>query len=136
MSDKKHWITKLVPALAFAAGIIIASVGGIMTTSSSLKLAMFDSGPYSYISEDQCMYKYQGSVPTLMPLDGFDSNGNGLDLDVNSSVNTEAEIKSCVEKRQKEERSRFQKNQQENIIDGVSALIVGGVLLLAFRRRR
>jgi hypothetical protein len=119
MSDKKHWITKLVPALAFAAGIIIASVGGIMTLSSSLKLATFDSGPYSYVNEEQCRYNYvsltgKGSEPT---------------------ERTEAEFEKCINKQKQEEMTRFQKNQKENIVDGISALIVGGLLLMAFRRR-
>ena len=118
MSDKKHWITKLVPALAFAAGIIIASVGGIMTISSSLKLAMFDTGPYSYINEDSCRYNYDKPA-----IDGVNQE------------RTELEIQKCMDNRMEEEIKRFQKNQQENIIEGVSALIVGGVLLLAFRRR-
>ena len=46
MSQKKEWISKIVPNLAFAAGIIIASVGGMMTLSSTMKLALFDSEPY------------------------------------------------------------------------------------------
>lgn len=119
MSDKKHWITKLVPALAFAAGIIIASVGGIMTISSSLKLAMFDSGPYSYINEDSCRYDY--SKPAI---DGFNQE------------RSQTEIQQCMDNQKQEELSRFQKNQKENIVDGVSALIVGGVLLLTFRKRK
>lgn len=119
MSDKKHWITKLVPALAFAAGIIIASVGGIMTISSSLKLVMFDSEPYSYVNEEQCRYDY--SKPAI---DGI------------TAVHSDLETEQCIQDKKKEELVRFQKNQQENIIEGVSALIVGGVLLLAFRRRK
>ncbi|MCI5050825.1 MAG: hypothetical protein MRY57_00775 [Candidatus Pacebacteria bacterium] len=119
MSDKKHWITKLVPALAFAAGIIIASVGGIMTISSSLKLAMFETGPYSYISEDSCRYDYEKPYVDNAPVE-----------------RSPEETKACIQERKQEEMERFQKSQKENIIDGVSALIVGGVLLLAFRRRK
>jgi hypothetical protein len=119
MSDKKQWITKLVPALAFAAGIIITSVGGIMVTSSSLKLAVFDTEPYSYITKESCRYNY--SVPTL--------SGDYL-------PQTSKDILSCVEERKQEEKNRFQNEQQEDIIDGLSALIVGGILLLAFRKRK
>lgn len=119
MSDKKHWITKLVPALAFAAGIIITSVGGIMTVSSSLKLAVFDSEPYSYINEESCRYNYEKPYIGDAPVE-----------------RTPEETSLCVEDRKQEELQRFQKNQQENIIDGISALIVGGILLLAFRKRK
>ena len=121
MSDKKHtWITRLVPALAFAAGIIIASVGGIMTISSSLKLAFFETGPYSIVTEEQCRFDYNKPA-----------NNNGINYE-----RTQVEIQQCMADRKQEEITRFQNNQKENIVDGVSALIVGGVLLLAFKRRK
>jgi hypothetical protein len=120
MSDKKHWITKLVPALAFAAGIIIASVGGIMTISSSMKLAFFETGPYSIITEDQCRFDYNKP-----------SSGNQLNYE-----RSPIEIQQCMADRKQDEITRFQNDKKENIVDGVSSLIIGGVLLLAFRRRK
>ncbi len=120
MTDKKHWISKLVPALAFAAGIIIASVGGIMTISSSMKLALFESEPYSYVTKEQCRFDYN---KTASP-------------DSLNYERTQKEIDECLLERKQEELERFQNNQKENIVDGVSALVVGGVLLLAFRRRK
>jgi hypothetical protein len=119
MSHTKHWITKLVPALAFAAGIIISSVGGIMTVSSSMKLALFETEPYSYITEDQCRYDY--NKPLM-------ENGETYEY-------TDSEIQKCMAERKNEEIKRFQNNQKENIVDGVSALVVGGLLILAFRKR-
>ena len=121
MSDKKHWITKLVPALAFAAGIIIASVGGIMTVSSSLKLALFDSEPYNIVTEEECRYDY---------------NKTTEGPDFANYERTSEEVALCMDSRKTEELARFQNNQKGNIVDGVSALLVGGVLLLAFRRRK
>lgn len=118
MLDKKNWITKIAPTLAFVAGIIITSVGGIMTISSSLKLAAFDSEPYSYISKESCYFDHKNPVAI-------------------SGVNTipsQVEIDECMSNQKKEELQRFQKNQQENIIDGISALIVGGILLLVFKK--
>ena len=120
MSDKKHWIIKLVPALAFAAGIIIASVGGIMTISSSLKLALFESEPYSIVTEEQCRYDYNKTAEAP---------------DYGTYERTAEEVRLCMESRKSEELQRFQNNQKRTIVDGVSALIVGGVLLLAFRKR-
>ena len=133
MSDKKHWITNIVPALAFAAGIIIASVGGIMVTSSSLKLAFFDSEPYSYITEDQCRHRSlpESSMKTLS------GEGSGLPGEVvDDHQQSLDDIETCMHNLKEQEEKRFKKGQQENIIDGISALIVGGVLLLAFRRRK
>ncbi|MFT6361126.1 MAG: hypothetical protein ACJAV6_000669 [Candidatus Paceibacteria bacterium] len=121
MSDKKHWVTKLVPALAFAAGIIIASVGGIMTVSSSMKLALFDSEPYSIVTEDQCRYDYNKT--TEAPNFG-------------TYERTPEEVALCLDSRKAEELARFQNNQKGNMVDGVASLLVGGILLLAFRRRK
>ena len=120
MSDNKHWITKLIPVLAFAAGIIIASVGGIMTLSSTMKLVFFETEPYSYITEDQCLYDY------TKPLDSERGNVE----------RSPEEVEVCVAEQKIQEKKRFQNNQKETIVDGVSALIVGGILLLAFRRRK
>ena len=116
MSQKKEWISKIVPNLAFAAGIIIASVGGMMTLSSTMKLALFDSEPYSIISQEECRYDYSRSDEVY--------------------ERTDIEINECVIERKAEELERFQNNQKRNIVDGVSALVVGGMLLLLFRRRK
>lgn len=132
MSDKKHWISKLVPALAFAAGIIIASVGGIMTISSSLKLVFFDTNPYSYIDKDQCRYYYDRYPQAL----ALDLKENSSSDNIEPHQRTEIEFEKCMEEKLEEEKDSFQKNQLENIVEGVSALIVGGVLLLAFRKRK
>ena len=118
MTDKKsHWINKLVPALAFAAGIIIASVGGMMTLSSSAKLAIFESEPYSMVSIEECTYDY--NTKSQEP-----------------RKRTESEVNTCIQERKHQELERFQNSQMRNIIDGVSALFIGGLLLLAFRRRK
>lgn len=121
MSDKKHWITKLVPVLAFAAGIIIASVGGIMTISSSLKLAFFDSHSYDLSANRQCQHDIIYDKYTIS--------------DEGKSLYTQEQKNQCIEREAIEIKNRFQNDKKENIVDGVSALIVGGILLLAFRKR-
>jgi len=124
MSDKKHWITKLVPALAFAAGIVIASVGGIMTVSSSMKLALFETGPYGMVTEEQCRYDYSryDAIP--------------VEPESGPTMRTPEEVEKCMNERKIEEMQRFQNDQKSNMVEGVSALLVGGILLLAFRRRK
>ncbi len=122
MSDKKHWITKLVPTLAFAAGIIISSVGGIMTINSALKLAFFDSEPYDIVSEEQCRYDYNQQIWE-----------EGIQKSYERDI---AEIEACLSERKSEELARFQNNQKHNMVEGISAFLVGGVLLLLFRPRK
>lgn len=119
MSDKKHWIVKIVPALAFSAGIIMSSIGAIMLLSSSAKLALFEHEPYGYVSSDQCRFDYNKPV-----VDGV------------TYERTEDEVKKCLEERKREELLRFQANEKRDIVDGGSILIVGSILLLAFRRRK
>lgn len=124
MTDTKHWITKLVPSLAFAAGIIMASVGGIMITSSSIKLAFFETEPYSYYAPDECVYDYsrkpsEPSIDTEKPY--------RLSPD---------EVISCKEEKEATAKKQFQNSKKENIIDGLSSLLVGAILIFAFRRRK
>jgi phenylpyruvate tautomerase PptA (4-oxalocrotonate tautomerase family) len=135
MSDKKDWIVKLVPALAFIAGVIIASVGGIMTISSSLKMAIFDSGPYLYISEDQCKYDYSRDLAKGTTVGTTEEEGLTDMTDQYYRLDPE-EVEVCINEKKQEEINRFNSSQKENIVDGISALIVGGVLLLSFRRRK
>lgn len=120
---KKDWITKIVPSLAFAAGIIMAAVGGSILISSSLKLSMFEAEPYALITQEECTYDYHSPVMQDSP--------------VNSpKVRAEAEIQACLERRKQEERTRFQNSKKDNMVDGISVLVVGAILLLAFRKRK
>ena len=117
MSETKHWITNLIPVLAFAAGIIISSIGGIISISAALKLAFFEMEPYTIVSKETCEFDYSKAAD--IPYE-----------------RTPEEVDQCVAERKAEETERFHNNQKNNIIDGLSALIVGGVLLFVFRKRK
>ncbi|MDD3693886.1 MAG: hypothetical protein PHC89_00610 [Candidatus Pacebacteria bacterium] len=121
-----HWITRLIPILAFAAGIIISSVGGIMLISSSLKLAFFQEDPYSYFTEQECVYPYSKLTP--QPLSETERAGEIVEQ------NPE-EIQSCIKRNREQQRYQFKNRHQQNIIDALSALVVGGILLAIFRKR-
>ena len=126
MSDKKHWIVKIVPALAFAAGIIMASIGGIMTLSSGAKLALFDAHPYNQISREQCEFDYSfHGIPVM----------DKKTVDTTPKKRTEEEITRCIERRKIEEKQRFQQEKKQNLIDGLSTLIVGLLLIIFFRKK-
>ena len=125
MTDTKHWILKIVPALAFAAGIIMMAIGGIMTISSSAKLVLFDSEPYNYITRDQCEFDYHSAKE-------FVENKENSEI----TKKTESEIERCLAEKRLAEKKRYQDQRKQNIVDGVSSLIVGLVLVLSFRRRK
>jgi len=116
---KSDWVSRVVTSLAFTAGIIMAAVGGIMILSSSLKLAMFETEPYTIITQEECKYDY-----------------NVYDKEGAPTVRTTEEVEACLVRREQEELERFQNTKNENIIDGLSALLVGAILVLAFRKRK
>jgi len=125
MTDTKHWILKIVPALAFAAGIIMMAIGGIMTISSSAKLALFDSEPYNYITREQCEFDYSSQKE-------FVENKENSNL----TKKTEEEIEVCLADKRLAEKKHYQDQKKQNIIDGISSLIVGLILVLSFRKRK
>ncbi len=131
MTNKKHWILKIVPALAFAAGIIMASIGGIMTLSSAAKLVLFDHGPYDQVTREQCEIDYSYR-PLPLPLD---INTPSRKVDTLPKKRTEEEITKCINNRKEEGKQRFQQDKKQGLVDGFSALIVGLILVFAFRKR-
>lgn len=129
MSDKKHWLTTIVPVLAFATGIIMMSVGGIITLSSAAKLALFEQGSYSYIDSEQCRMDYSGSETM------YESNIPS-EKTYTPRVRTEQEIEQCVQNKKIEETSRFKNTEKQDMVDGLSALIVGFLLVTFFRKKK
>lgn len=127
MTDTKHWITKLVPVLAFAAGIIIASIGGIITTSSAMKLAFFDNEPYSYYPSDECTYDYSRNIESVAKEIAEPTTPYRL---------TPEEASICKAEKEVEAKKRFQNTEKQDMVDGISSLLIGGILILAFRRRK
>lgn len=107
---KITWIYHVVPILAFTAGIIISSIGGIMTLRSTLELSFFEQDRYSYITEDTCRYEKE------------------IEL-------TDEAIAQCMDNVKKQETLRFKEDRKRDIVDGISFLIIGGILLISFRRR-
>lgn len=126
MSDTKHWIIKIVPVLAFATGIIMSSIAGIMTLSSVSKLVLFDSDPYSYVTREDCRFDYNPKSMDIAPSERIEK----------PYERTEAEIEICFNEKKADEKNRFQQKQKQNLVDGISTLIVGMMLILAFRKRK
>ncbi len=124
MTEKKHWIIRIVPALAFAAGIIMSSIGGVMTLSSTAKLALFENGPYSYVSKEQCMYDYNDYIQVEKT------------TETKPRKRTDEDINICMLEKRAEEKQRFQDEEKQDIVDGLSTLFVGLMLVLFFRKRK
>jgi hypothetical protein len=129
MSDNKHWILKIVPALGFAAGIIMMAFGGTMVLASGAKLALFDNDPYSYITREQCDINYP------LPVD-LSAGKLIKEKDVTTIQRSEDDIQRCLVEKRLEEKNRYQNGKKQNIVDGLSSLLVGGILVLAFRKKK
>lgn len=124
MKDTKHWITKLVPAVVFIAGIAMVAVGGVMTVSSSLKLVLFETEPYDYYNSEVCTYDYNRMTPQ-----------EGLEVEKPYRL-TPDEVEACKAEKEAEAKERFQNLEKQDIVDGISSLLIGGILLFIFRKRK
>ena len=128
---KHDWIFSIVPNLAFAAGVIMASIAGVMILSSILKLSLFQYEPYEQITREQCLFEF----PYKKPLPITDGGVAFVDSDKNAKP-SEKDIQMCLKERRTEAKERFQLKKKENIVDGISILIVGLILIISFRKRK
>lgn len=129
-----NWVYKIVPSLAFAAGIIMASIGGIMTISSTAKLILFDHDSYDMVTRADCEFDYNyRPMPVPMVLNPKKKIN---EVDSQPRKRTEDEIKKCLDDRKKEMKDRFQQKKKQNLVDGISVLFVGLILIVSFRSKR
>ncbi len=114
MSDlKKHWILGFAPLVLSFVGVIMMTVGGTIILSSAAKLALFETEPSRVITAEDCRYDYKLEVKR-----------------------TDDEIKSCLEEKRFVATLRFKNSEKQDIIEGLSALFVGLVLVLFFRKKK
>ena len=126
---KKHWVYIIVPVFAFTVGIVMASVGGIMSLNATAKMFLFESGPYGYISPNECRYdNFIAPVPVAYDIKNIDGIKN-------PKQRSEEEIKKCLTERKNEEKIRFLNKEKQSLVDGLSALIVGLILILVFKKK-
>ncbi len=132
------FFVSLVVSISFGAGIIASSIGGILFLSSSAKYLLFSKKDY-FSNEmeyrERCRY-------LLFPQDSFvfrkeigvrnvfSSQANKQEM----SSKDKEEIQLCVDRLQKEDISRFKKKKMQGMIDGLSSLIVGLILILSFKK--
>jgi hypothetical protein len=130
MSDKKlGWLYDLINFGGAVTGIILTAIGGTMLLNASLKLYVFkfDSNEYSYIRAEDCRYDYLHPVPV---------EGNLKTVNTQPRERTSEEIEKCMDDRKAEEKQRYTRNKQENMVDGLAMLIIGIPFWVIFDRRR
>ncbi len=127
MTEKKlGWLYDLINFGGAVTGIILTAIGGTMLLNAVLKLYVFkfDSYSYSYVTEDQCRFDYRVKPFPVK------------EADTEPKERSEEEIKKCMEERKAEEKARYKRDKQENMVDGLAMLIVGIPFWIIFDRRR
>jgi hypothetical protein len=128
MSDKKlGWLYDLINFGGAVTGIILTAIGGTMLLNASLKLYVFkfDSNEYSYIRAEDCRYDYNISPVVAI------KTGENIPKE-----RSEEDAQKCLNDRIAEEKQRYTRNKQENMVDGLAMLIVGIPFWIIFDRRR
>ncbi len=114
----------------FLIGVALASIGGTIVLSTSLKLALFPQ-PTGYADyEEMCVNRLTHSVivTPLAPGEKIVDRKEEKEID-------EKEVERCVEKMREQSTQRYRERKFQTLIDGISILIVGLILLTTFSKR-
>ena len=121
MADAKFRLRDLVNVGGVIMGIALTAIGAIFVLNTVLKVYVFEFTTNSYFSAtEQCQYDYQAR-----PM-----NGEGP-----KKLEGE-EYDKCVGEKTELESSRFIRQKQERMIDGLAMLLVGLPFWLIFGVRR
>ncbi len=117
-----EWIKKVAPVAGYIIGLVLVAVGAVMTLQSGMKLAFAEPNTYYY--NDSCDYdlKFNRSIS----VDGVD--------DIIEPTDEERE--ECLKDQEEREQKQFKNRNVQNLIDGISLVIVGGLFWGLFRERR
>jgi hypothetical protein len=122
MADSKFRLRDLVNVGGIIMGIALTAIGSIFVLNTVLKVYVFEFTTNSYFSaQEMCQYDHQ--VRPVKPMDG--------------PVKLEGEeYDKCVVEKTELEESRFVRQKQERMIDGLAMLLVGLPFWLIFGVRR
>jgi len=117
--------SRIIFLVGVSVGIIFTAVGTTMILNSSLKLAFFDEPRYGNVSWQigECeVYGYsKGARPVIETI-----------APEKLPTPTDEEIAECKEDVKANSKEEFKRDKTENIVDGISFLIVGLILWIAF----
>lgn len=115
----------IVASLAFSAGILIASIGGIIFLSSTAKLIFFPGPSYVVDYEEQCRFQVIGT-PNYPKL-------KEVQTEPQKEISKE-ELEKCVEKHKTQDEVSSRRRKLQSLVDALSSLIVGLLLIFSFRK--
>jgi len=128
MTEKKlAWLPDLLRFGGAVTGIILSAVGGVMLLNATMKLYVFNfqTEPYNIVSTEECKYDHNRRIdsPTEKNV-------------AQPYIRTEEEIEKCKITRMEENKLRFKRSKQENMVDGLAMLLVGIPFWIIFWRKR
>ncbi len=128
MTEKKlAWLPDLISFGGAVTGIILTAIGGVMLLNSMMKLYVFNfqTEPYQIISTEECKYDHNRRIEM----------SERRDLS-QPYERTEEEIEECKINKLEENKLRFKRSKQENMVDGLAMLLIGIPFWLIFWRKR
>ena len=116
-----EWIKKVAPVAGYIIGLILVAIGAVMTLQSGMKLAFAEPDSYYYenLCEDNARY-----------------GGVLAEEGMKEVVMTPEEKESCLQKQEEREMKQFKNRHVQDLINGFSLLIVGGIFWGLFRERK
>ena len=142
-------IKNLVNLVGITAGIIIASIGGVMFLNSILKLYIFDIKTDRFSSFEYRCNQFDLDNIRARKLVGGGFNPMPIEVEMiekNNQKNkklTEEDKKflkkkyeECIEKAKKDDEEAFVQRKKMDLTDGLAFLIVGFALLFFYQRRK
>lgn len=128
MTEKKlAWLPDLIRFGGAVTGIILTAIGGVMLLNSVMKLYVFNFQTESYqmVSTEECKYDHSRRTEITEKKEI-----------AQPYERTEKEIEECKINRLEENKLRFKRNKQENMVDGLAMLLIGIPFWIIFWRKR
>jgi hypothetical protein len=123
MTQKTHWLSILPKTIGLCAGIILTAVGSVMLLNAVLKLYViqFDTPRYTDDYRMSCEYA---------PVNHYTEKPK------EPALRTEAELEKCMTEKKQNAKNQYQRNKKEDMVSGMSSLIVGIFFWIWFGRRK
>jgi len=115
-----EWIKKIAPIVGCVIGLVLVAIGAVMTLQSGMKLAFAEPAPYygyDTSCEDQDRFKFSPEGEEVIKM-------------------TPEEKEECESDQKEREERQFKNRHVQDLINGLSLLIVGGIFWGVFREKK
>ena len=125
MKEVAVWLRSLQHLAGSTVGIVLLAIGAGLVLNSVLKLYVLGLESDSYFNaEERCYEEVVKPYATKDEQPEFSSEAEKNDL-----------LTACQERMKSAEKIQYTRYKEEQIVDGVVFLFIGGALWLVFRRK-